>query len=308
MYPGQDGDSYVLPGNLPLLNVLAHNAARKLNAGQRFVLEFKDLIEDLGHRVDVSAARPKRREQVDLVGTQSEKEKRLLEALRLEGDHAASLRQHIFSNQASEDDKWAFWADKYLQAWGLDRVDAPWLKKHGTGLSPPRVQLAMRLLYPTLYVLDHNDRHTFLKITYVQEVLHDVLGLNHPFDFTPVSHSGTELLTRFMATSLYANYAKGAARLFDPQATTHKDYKAWDRKDLVETVNMVLGSIGLKLKSKATGKVRRYSYTIDAASATDMGRLVNLKLARLLSPPSAGPLSMHSWRQSAWTACPTSGP
>eukprot|EP00798_Chlamydomonas_sp_ICE-L_P029736 gene29736-biopygen4362 len=98
-----------------------------------------------------------------------------------------AIEQRVMANDASEDDKFILYLNRYCSAWGVDRVDEEFLMENKPGaVGSPKARLMSRLLCPILRPVRGADVHTtehsgLLKIVLIEETL-AALGFSSPFD------------------------------------------------------------------------------------------------------------------------------
>eukprot|EP00798_Chlamydomonas_sp_ICE-L_P011573 gene11573-biopygen15747 len=72
-----------------------------------------------------------------------------------------AIEQRVMANDASEDDKFLLYLNRYCSAWGVDRVDEAFLLENKPGaVGSPKARLMSRLLCPILRLVRGADVHT----------------------------------------------------------------------------------------------------------------------------------------------------
>ena len=118
------------------------------------------------------------------------------------------------------------------------------------------------------------------KVSKVASVVADTmkcLGFAHTFD---TEHAVKDIVAVWERTQARKNYAS-VVRLFNWRAK--KEPSTWVKKDVVETIGMILRAAGLKLsvarsrpKTKGVRGIPQTTYTLDKESAVEMATLATL--------------------------------
>ena len=122
---------------------------------------------------------------------------------------------------------------------------------------------------------DLQDTRLVLKAGLIQQLL-EAFGFKHVFDMNCLKPAGGDIVDAFKGSKLFADYSKNI-RLFDSWAKTEKEL---GHRAVMEAVQMVLGSVGLKLNSQRIEKAR-YSYQLNQDHQQRMALLVKLRLRTL---------------------------
>lgn len=185
----------------------------------------------------------------------------------------------------ADGDRWREYADNYKMAWGLDRLDEPFIQQHGVRATSPRVAQLIRVLYPPLRTdvsLESavTARASIRRTPIILEAI-VALGFRSPFD---TDHTITDLMVVWedgLKNVEFFNAFSKYARLFNlpPVRTTQ-----WSLNTISKALGALLGSVGLKLESirkqaKTAGKkTSTFSYRLDADNCAEMLELVRLKM------------------------------
>lgn len=295
-----DGVTYLLPRPDAYLTTLAHVVADKHNANVCYLAVLQDLVESAGCAFELAPDTISNREATKKAkegATASRKREVLRDLYVTEDEHEIQrIRERVRTNCASEDDKWADYKLSYLEAFGLGDVDDEFVKKHGHSLDANKhTLLLMRLLYPELTKrhfsedeLDEMERIDDLKVACVREVL-GALGVHGPFDAE--TSCGDYYADDFTNSALYRSVS--ALHDFTRVIGMFRDHVEcvpvqWARQNVTETLNTVLGSVGLQLhngqrqhrvrnQDGTSSRVLSYSYRIERGGVEEMRELVALK-------------------------------
>ena len=281
---GEGGDVFVLPLQGPLLQVWAHNDARRINAQHRFFMEFKDLVTGEGHRVIVAEdeAAPIRPAPDEPEPQPGYKAARLLETRDLTDEEFDAVHARVCQSDASEDDKWEDYRYIYMASWGVDRLDTGFVEANGTQTGSKSVHMCMRLLFPSTALKPYaalRESCQVLQAGLIQQTL-DALGFHHPFNIV-ATISTDDARAAVLRTDMFRNYNQNIC-VFDTLAKRNKTWRTV--KDLTNTLQTILAPAGIKLVSSSKqlrvhGKQKRvYAYSIDPEQARHVASLVNLKL------------------------------
>ena len=287
-----------LPPQSYWFHILSYVEAERQNASVQFLREFAVLAEAAGHTVTLVKTKDRAAEPPEAT-VQVTQEKMLAAHAAMPTvttADAMELEARIFRNEASEDDKWLHFVETYKAAWGLDKIDADFIKKHGTAALPSQVKLLARLLCPELRRDPTADvgiveRNAILKIPLVEETL-AALGFESPFDTaTVVPDLMAAFEIKLKKTHMFESYNQ-TSKLFYSTAGVDA---TWDANKVSKALNMVLGVAGLSLEGETTrarkgGGVREATtrnYRLSADSVGEMLELVKLWLARVGATPSS---------------------
>lgn len=293
------GAQCITPIDDTLLRLHAFNEARRLNSQGRFFCEFRELAEDLGHKVMLgehikTPGEGSLHEARHPAATASARAKWLLEATDLTFDEARAVHLRIKLNDASGEDKIAFYKHCYKETWGIDRVDAAWIKAHGTDASAPHVRLLMQVLYPALRVREvsatvQSDARV-LKAGIVHELITH-LGFSHCFDAKEVKPPTGDFLEAIKTSCLVVDrqgqlapdaQLKRMIHLFKPQAELVA-VNSMEREDATRMTNHVLEAAGLKMVSaqygsNKKGQLRAKKYWLCPKAREKMAVLLRLHM------------------------------
>jgi hypothetical protein len=200
-------------------------------------------------------------------------------------ERAREVEARVLSNEASEEDKWSYYAFEYMRGWGLDRLDESFLKTNGIKSFSTEVALLIGALYPSLLEPATAEdavgaRFSALQMSLIRELV-QALGFASPFD---IAHRIPDLMAlwepRLKDIALFRDY-RNSAKLF----TSSVKRGPWTLLSLSKSVGMVLRAVGLKLEAvnpKTTRwsgkKVTTYSYRMSPLSVAHMQELVRLRL------------------------------
>lgn len=279
-YKGQDGRVHILPLRNQMFTVTAHNEARRVNAEHRFYLEFKELAEKEGHKLEVfdTERGPKR-----YAPEQNEKLKAywLIHGHDLSDEEFAAMHEHVCASNATGIDKWLCYKHQYKAAWGIDNVSPEFVEANGTEMSCDKLHMCMRILFPYMMYKDHAapaERIWAMKIAYVNEVLR-AIGWQHMFDSSAAVLD--DFKDRLLKTEMFTHYSKNI-QLFDTRGKADKH--EWSNHDIRKSLDIILGSAGigvisteLRCTDNDGKRYRKYTYYIDQEQATRMANLINLK-------------------------------
>eukprot|EP00798_Chlamydomonas_sp_ICE-L_P024379 gene24379-biopygen18847 len=164
-----------------------------------------------------------------------------------------AIEQRVMANDASEDDKFIMYPNRYCSAWGVDRVDEEFLMENKPGsVGSPKARLMSRLLCPILRPVRGADVHTtehsgLLKIVLIEETL-AALGFSSPFDTeTVIPNLMTVFDTKLKGTQMFREY-NNTARLFSQASCGVRD--GWDLCKVSKAVKMILSAVGLDMMNE----------------------------------------------------------
>eukprot|EP00798_Chlamydomonas_sp_ICE-L_P005668 gene5668-biopygen609 len=164
-----------------------------------------------------------------------------------------AIEQRVMANDASEDDKFIMYLNRYCSAWGVDRVDEEFLMENKPGaVGSPKARLMSRLLCPILRPVRGADVHTtehsgLLKIVLIEETL-AALGFSSPFDTeTVIPNLMTVFDTKLKGTQMFREY-NNTARLFSQASCGVRD--GWDLCKVSKAVKMILSAVGLDMMNE----------------------------------------------------------
>ena len=179
---------------------------------------------------------------------------------------------------------WSRYTMTYREAWGVDRIDEPFLRAHGVLPTCPKVAQLIRVLYPSISFEASLDsslsaRRTISRTPLIREVLH-ALGVASPFD---TEHRIPDLMKVWEAglkdTTFFKAYKDSAAMFYADGKTA-----TWTLNTVSKALGLLFGSVGLKLVSvrkqsrKGGEKTATYSYSLEAESCAEMLELTRLRM------------------------------
>lgn len=261
---GQPDGYYIAPVEGPLFGIEKYAETERFNAITRFFYDFKDMARGAGHIVRLEETRMLDEEGQDGPDASAAKRKadrtryavdKLLEAPDLAGEQLAAVRKRVFSKQATAEDVWIMQRLAYKTARGIDRIDRAFLEANGEAAVCPKTRQLILVLYPELRNIDQDcgveERAAVNRIPYILETL-EALGFRSPFDKDTRLQSLQQAWdARIKKTAMFAERESysNVANLFGARGTISGD---WDLRKITKSVNMVLGSIGIKLISSQT--------------------------------------------------------
>lgn len=288
-YSDQRVEDSKAPHHLPtpsaLLCVLSYAYAERHNSKFQFFKDFCNLVTKAGHCVRIldrvkPPPRPKGPRDSILAS-------KLLEASDLLYDEYQDLLTRVYTNTASEEDKWAHYKHCYKEGWGIDIVTKEFVEKHGTNTRSPEVAQLMRMLLPVTHFMDPDNpdlstggQNCLIRARLINDVL-DALGLRSPFDTETVI---TDLMDvwekKLKHTDMFKDY-KTNKKLFNNR---NKSKDEWTPHSIVMALKTTFGSIGLSLNAvtiKTGGRASRvneHTYSLKTDSVANMLELCKLKL------------------------------
>ena len=176
-----------------------------------------------------------------------------------------AARQRIIKGVASEQDKWTDFVGIYKQAWYVKRLDGSFLRENRIRPASPHVLQLMACICPTYVPCITPDetietKHLVLRTPMIREVL-TAMGLKSPFDTEWQTKSLVDLYEeKLKKTQFFREYGK-VSGLFRNKGVT----KTWCTRSILGAIDIVLGSMGMKLGNsikKNRGK-RSYTYFIN---------------------------------------------
>lgn len=299
---GLEGGHYSLPQQTALLQIQALGEAERLNSASRFILEFRDLAESMGHTVTIGSDVSEKTAIIVLEellnqaaqppAAPGEPSGNVLAARRLlavpdidpDSDEFRDIQRRITTSNATEQEKWIEFKVIYKRYWGIDRIDEAFLLENGLQPHSAEAHQLVRVLYPPMGALDTArmsvaSRASLLRAPLIREVI-EALGFASPFD---TEHRIPDLMAvweaRLKKTALFSRYRE-TARLFTKAGTTTK----WDLRTVRKALNMVLRTIGLSLdfersRSKHRGETTTtYVYWLNPDEIARMLELVRLRM------------------------------
>ncbi len=325
------------------LLIMSYVEAELYNSRGDYLRELAGLAEDAGHLVVVErvkaasspsavAAELAEEENASEVGadasTASESDvaplsrnaQRLLAAAEgrpsPDGAEVEELRQKASDNRATSADKYRLKLSAYLASWGIDKLDADFVRTNGTEIGSPRAKLLARLLCPSLRPQRDADvsmpeKSSIFKVVLVAETVR-ALGVKSPLDCETVIDDLMDVFARRLAgTEMFRNYDR-TSQLFRGSEGGVK--LPWDLRKVVKAVNMVLGAAGLKVKAASVKRssmssVRKTTYTIDPSAVASITELVKLRLRRAEHKTGVAPVVENEHARAVIEACtfPTYG-
>jgi hypothetical protein len=271
----------LMPPRDSYLVVMGHVEADKSNAAKRFVSEFADLVLDAGHRMAIDVATEVAEEEP--IPTTDERSHMLLTTPPPSSIDLFNMRGRVVRMEASADDKWSLEVAAYCETFSIDRIDAEFLRRHGTMATSPSLDLLVMVIMPDTAVVDAASstphRKECLKSRVVKDLL-SALGFASPFDTT---HTVPDVMRALQEDCrLFADYAK-MIRLFSERCTPNVPQ---DRRGMVKALDVVLDAIGLKLahrekrsRSKNADNTHA-SWCLDEERVFAMMDLVKLRVER----------------------------
>lgn len=265
----EGGKKAVLLPDSPMLVAIAHAEARISNTASRFMSEFKRLVEDLGHRVQIA---PKSEEDAKYVCEAPEKKKvqMLVEAKDLNESEFERIFQLICQNKASEPQKWAYDKHLYKQAWGIDRVDHEFVKENGTALGHPGLSMFKRVFGTNRAAskeLGPLEAKLILKADIAREIFW-ALGFEHPFDFDKIVPID-DIREKLLSLEMFKNHNR-YIKMFGSKACQKGSEEAdWSYKNIKNVLDSVLSSFGVHLQHdtlrirNAGGRTRKYNIALN---------------------------------------------
>ena len=275
-----NGEEIFVPKVTPLMLISAHNDAVKLNSQGRFFMEFEDIANSQGHQVSYRKSQVTDKNNSPTKQSLHVKADHLINSSIIDDDTFAEIDQRVRNNTASEDDKWKHYKYLYMKGWGIKHIDKNFVDSFGTAVTSVKIKSCMQFIFKKPFLYDWEDpidqkyivQHTFLK-----EVL-KALGWDHPFHINKEIDEES-LKARLPGTKMYKDFNKNI-RVFSERVETRFE---WTPKKIKDSLDIILGSIGLSVCSKATQKQikgqrdRSYSYSIDKKQAAITASLINLR-------------------------------
>jgi hypothetical protein len=189
---------------------------------------------------------------------EKQKKEMLLTLRAMTPEEVEGARVRIRQNRGSAMDEWVDYRERYLEAYGIKRVDAAFLEEYGVQPTAPKVDLNMCMLRPPWMALGARDRETRdreLRAAHVMDVV-EALGFRSQFD---VEHRTTleERMEALLSTRMMKEYDT-EIDLFDERAEPPP--AEWKLPRLERSLNSVLGAAGLGLKNVGTDRSGRTTY------------------------------------------------
>jgi hypothetical protein len=273
--------------------ITSYVESERLNANGNFLRTFGLQAQASGHKVVTQRVVTSRPEGV----TDTCCAERMISAMPFASmDEYEEIMERMKSMDASEEDKWRVYTAGYKRAWCIDKIDAEFLKEHGTYADAFKVTMLCRIL-----AVDKNDggwkdtsmskQCNVLKVPYIIDTI-KALGLSSPFDTKLVINDLWELFKNsLLPTPFFKGYIH-TAPLFNK--CTRGMNGEWDLKKTVKAVNMVLGAAGLGLVGKrsrakktteasttdAGERAPEFTYKMDVTKVDKMMELVKLRMLR----------------------------
>jgi hypothetical protein len=275
-----------LPEQGPLLSALSYAKADEYNARFQFFKDFCELATQAGHKVNVTQRvkpppLPKGERDTSIQAS------KLLTAPDLSDDDYDDVVTRIYTNSASEEDKWAYYKHCYKEGWGIDIVTKEFVEKHKTLTRSPHVSQLMRMLLPVHHFVDPDNpdvsvegQNALNRAKLINDVI-EALGLRSPFDTETVITDLMDIWEKKLKhTDMFKNYEDNKL-LFNNR---NKSKAEWTQQSIVKALSPVFGYIGLSLdiETKKVGRKgsqkNERKYAINPDQVATMIELCALKL------------------------------
>jgi len=272
-----------------LLKIFAQNAARNLNGQRRFLLEFQEYVKQLHYTSEVLKLEPEEKEEEHAEDDAppikmpvNQKIARLCGFQEYNLTEFDKVKQLVYQDKATEEEKWRFFCYQYLEMFNILWVDENFIGEWGKDAVFPQRKLFLALLRPEEHLEKTGEAQRDNHIVQVQ-ITRDILRSLGFAGIWDTNHIFTkeQMMIRLIDTKFTKEHENCRTVFSMPKLVSSTG--ALDFKSLVLALATVFRRCGIKLcskRGKQKGSQASYTYRLDSESVEKMLELSQMHVNR----------------------------